>query len=225
MSVSPRDEGAPALAADTDRQPGHGAARRHSCQGAQSAQRLPCSHQSRSHTGPTGNAARLAHRHRRQGTSSLSLSPLSRSVTASSFHPESSRDRSSRSIAISHRRRKYAENPRLPQLSLPNSAESRQETKNSGASRQYISSLRESVRIYIPIPSLRDVGGAWLLNLWVAAEFGRVRVAHVAGAREAAPGASKREQPTPLPHPYALWPGHWHAAKERKVSTFLRVDS
>lgn len=70
MSVSPRDEGAPALPADTDRQPGHGTTRRHSRQGAQPAHRLSCPYQPWGDTGSPGNAARLAHRHGRQGTPS-----------------------------------------------------------------------------------------------------------------------------------------------------------
>lgn len=59
----------------------------------------------------------------------------------------------------------------------------------------------------------------------VLAEFRRLRFAHVTGSREATPGASEREQSTPLPHPHAFWPSDWHTAKERKVSTFLRVHS
>lgn len=64
---------------------------------------------------------------------------------------------------------------------------------------------------------LRDLK-CW--NSLFPAEFGWLRLAYVAGAREAAFSASKRQQPTPLPHPYALRPSDWHAAKERKVSTY-----
>lgn len=77
MSVSPRDEGAPALPADTDRQPGHGTTRRHSRQGAQPAHRLSCPYQPWGDTGSPGNAARLAHRHGRQGTPTCTTFSLS----------------------------------------------------------------------------------------------------------------------------------------------------
>lgn len=63
-------------------------------------------------------------------------------------------------------------------------------------------------------------------DLSFLAEFGRLRIAHVAGTRETTPGTAERQQSTPLSHPYALRSGQpWHPAKERKVSTFLRVHS